>query len=88
MDKITFDFENNTIEINDKTMNAVHSIPGLSMQKARILAAAGVIQLDLSSFSEIVQDLYSGNITEEEFMDKSRTMIEDLLKSRFHEELN
>ncbi|MCR5229981.1 MAG: hypothetical protein K6D03_07625 [Solobacterium sp.] len=88
MDKITFDFENNTIEINDRTMNAVHSIPGLSMQKARILAAAGVIQLDLSSFTEVVQDLYTGKITEEEFAERSRTMIEDMLKSRFHEELN
>ena len=88
MDKITFDFETGVFTINDGSREMSGVLPGLVFRKADIYEAAGIIQLDLTEIKELIGELMNGEIDQDEFLEKSRTIFEDCLKSRFHDELN
>lgn len=88
MDKITFDFETETFTISDGDKEISGMLPGLIFRKADIYEAAGIIQLDLTEIKGLLEQLVNGEIDQEEFIEKSRMIFEDCLKSRFHDELN
>lgn len=88
MDKITFDFETGVFTIDDGQKEMSGFLPGLIYRKADIYEAAGIIQLDLTEIRGLLEELMSGEIDQDEFIEKSRAIFEDCLKSRFHDELN
>lgn len=88
MDKITFDFEKETMELQTDAGSFTEHIRGLAGSRDKILASAGIAILDLSEMKELVDQLTSGDIDEDEFLEKSLSVALDAIKSRFHENLN
>lgn len=88
MDKITFDFENEEFTYTLNGHETTQSMPGLRLREAEILASAGIIELDMTEMRDLLQELMTGGIDVEEFLQKSRDIIEDSIKSEFPEELN
>ncbi|MBQ9152947.1 MAG: hypothetical protein IJ130_03950 [Solobacterium sp.] len=88
MDKVTFDFENDEFVLMTDAGEVHEHLPGLGMRKTEILSAAGIIQIDLSSMRELLEDLITGRIDQEEFTARTEEMITDSIKSEFHNSLN
>lgn len=88
MDKVTFDFENDEFVLMTDAGEVHEHLPGLGMRKPEILSAAGIIQIDLSSMRELLEDLITGRIDQEEFTARTEEMIADSIKSEFHNSLN
>ncbi|MBE6122390.1 MAG: hypothetical protein E7190_06715 [Erysipelotrichaceae bacterium] len=88
MDKVTFDFENDEFVLMTDSGEVHEHLPGLGMRKPEILSAAGIIQIDLSSMRELLEDLITGRIDQEEFTARTEEMITDSIKSEFHNSLN
>ena len=88
MDKVIFDFENDEFTLISDLGEVHQEFPGLKAKKADILSAAGIIQIDLSDMHELLEDLMNGVIDQEEFIDKTRELISDSIKSEFHNSLN
>lgn len=88
MDKVIFDFENETMEMTTDSGSFREHIKGLAMNREKILAAAGVAVLDLDEMKGLMEQLRAGEIDEQEFLEKCVTAAIDAMKSRFHETLN
>ena len=88
MDKAIFDFEKNEFTLISDLGEVHQEFPGLRDKKADILSAAGIIQIDLSDMHNLLEDLMNGVIDQEEFIDKTRELISDCIKSEFHNSLN
>lgn len=67
MDKITFDFENNTIEIHTENQDGVLVAPDLKDRKPAILKAGGLVTADLSNIQEILTNYINGYLSAEDF---------------------
>ncbi len=88
MDRIVFDFENETMEMQTDSGSFTEHIHGLAANRDKILASAGIAILDMSEMKELIDQLTAGEIDEEEFLEKSLGVALDAIKSRFHENLN
>lgn len=67
MDRITFDFENNTVEIETNVQSGTLTDMELSTKKAAILEAAGLHAIDLTETVDMVNGLINGEVSTEEF---------------------
>lgn len=65
-DKITLDFENNTITWETDAQNGIEYCPDLAEKKPKILAAMGYGPVDLTPAIKIFEALANGQISEEE----------------------
>ncbi len=88
MDRITFDFENETIRIENNDVRYEQPVPGLRESKGRILMNAGIMTLDMEDMKQIVEDFQNGVIDQEEFAERTFEVIMDTVKSQLHDELN
>lgn len=57
MDKITFDFENNTIEITNDRRSGTIAAPELSEKRRAIIRAAGLVQFDAEEMAELIHTM-------------------------------
>lgn len=67
MDRITFDFENNTVEIENDVQSGTLTDMEISTKKAAILEAAGLHTVDLTETVDMVNGLMNGEVSTEEF---------------------
>ena len=88
MDRITFDFENETIRIENNDVRYEQPVPGLAESKGRILMDAGIMTLNMDDIQQIVEDFQKGIIDQEEFARRTFEVIMDTVKSQLHNELN
>ncbi len=59
MDRLIFDFEDNTVTIeNDKVHGEVQEIPGLKEKRAEIIKLAGVKEEDIEGFKNTLSGLF------------------------------
>lgn len=68
MDRISFDFENNTITIENDHQNGTEIDTELKNKRAAILEAAGLETIDLTETANIVNNFVNGVINEQEFI--------------------
>ena len=57
MDRITFDFEKNTIEIANDRRSGTIEAPGLSEKRQSIIRAAGLIQFNAEEMAELIKTM-------------------------------
>lgn len=88
MDRIIFDFENETFIAENDEGKLEQRIPGLSNSRQRILADAGIMMMDASDMGEIFRQFQDGTLDQEEFFDKLMEKILDRVKSQYHDSLN
>ena len=67
MDRITFDFENNTVEIENSVQSGMLTDMEISSKKSAILEAAGLHTVDLTETVDMVNGLMNGEVSTEEF---------------------
>ncbi len=62
MDKITFDFEKKTIEIQNDKRHGTISAPQIGEKRASIMRAAGLVEFDAEGMADIIRSmLHSDN---------------------------
>lgn len=62
MDRITFDFEKKTIEIENDKRHGTISAPQLPEKRAAIVRAAGLVEFDAEGMADIIRSmLHSDN---------------------------
>lgn len=88
MDRIIFDFENETFTAENDEGRLEQKIPGLSRSKQRILADAGIMMMDASDMGDLFREYQDGTLDQEEFFEKLMEKILDHVKSQYHDSLN
>ncbi|MBR3349954.1 MAG: hypothetical protein IKG55_07760 [Solobacterium sp.] len=88
MDRIIFDFENETFTVENDDGVLEHNIPGLKNSRERILADAGIMLMDASEVTELFKEFREGDIDQEEFVEKIMETFLDHVKSQYHDSLN
>jgi len=66
MDRITLDFEKNTIEWDTDTQKGAETCEDLKERKPLILAAMGYGEIDITNTVRTAEDFLSGKISREE----------------------
>jgi hypothetical protein len=77
MDKVTLDFENNTVEWDNDTQKGTEHCPDLHDRKAAILAAMGYELYDLSDVVNTVNAFANGEMTIDELQKRLQEERED-----------
>jgi len=67
MDRVTLDFENNTVEWNTDHQKGTEMCPDLHERKKQIFAAMGYSEFDISAEINAMNALINGKITPEEY---------------------
>ncbi len=57
MDRITFDFEKKTIEIQNDKRHGTISAPQISEKRAAIMRAAGLVEFDAEGMADIIRSM-------------------------------
>lgn len=57
MNKITFDFENNTIEITNDRRSGTIAAPDLSEKRRAIIRAAGLVEFNAEEMADLIHTL-------------------------------
>ena len=77
-DKVTLDFENNTITWDTDAQKGVEYCPELSERKVEILAAMSYKPIDLAPAIKTFEALVNGKISEEEAHQQLADFVKDL----------
>jgi len=89
MDKMILDFETGRVTLVSEMGYTVQTVPDLTDRKEAIMEASGAIALDeMPEMQGLIEKFRSGEIDEEEFIEKTKETASDALKSRYHERLN
>lgn len=75
-DKVTLDFENNTITWDTDSQKGTEFCPDLADRKKAIMDVLGYEPVDFSPAVEAVNDFISGNLSEDEFRKKMDELTE------------
>lgn len=67
MDKVTLDFEDNTVEWVTDNQKSCEYCPDLKDRKAAIMEVMGFSEIDLSGAVTIVNGFINGKMSEDEF---------------------
>lgn len=65
MDKITIDFENLTVHIQNDSQDGIHTVFDLAERKSSILEALGYAQVDLGNAISAMNNYFNGAIDKE-----------------------
>ena len=88
MDRIIFDFENESFSVENDEVKFEQNIPGLRNSRERILADAGIMMLDAAGMRELISQFQDGTMDQEEFVEKLLETVLDHIKSQYHDSLN
>ena len=77
MDKLTLDFENNTITIETEHQQGTEYYDNLIEKKGEIHKLLGFETVNISPVVKALEDLFNGNITEEEFNEFAEEFIKE-----------
>ncbi len=61
MDRITFDFEKKTIEIENDKRKGTISAPQLPEKRSAIVRAAGLVEFDAEEMADIIRSMLHGD---------------------------
>ncbi len=88
MNKVSFDFDSEEVLIEDGIHEVRQYLPGLAERKSRILAAAGVIQLQVSLTEKDMESILDDGVDVEELSQKVLEALGDIFKAQHPESLN